>query len=202
MHHFAYRVSNRLFHIIEAMKEKNKYLTLFLSTLKISSFTFGGGFVIVPLLKCKFVDDEGWIDEDEMMDLAAIAQSTPGSIAINASVIVGYHVGGILGALVSLLGTIIPPLVIISVISFFYKAFRDNYYVSIAMKALLAGVAAVIADVVFTMFLSIKKLKRVLPYVIMVLSFVAVRFFDINIIAIIFIAGLLGVLSFMKEDKK
>ncbi len=184
------------------MKEKNKYLTLFLSTLKISSFTFGGGFVIVPLLKRRFVDEEGWIEEDEMMDLAAIAQSTPGSIAINASVIVGYHVGGILGSLVALLGTVIPPLAIISVISFFYKAFRDNYYVSIAMKALLAGVAAVIADVVFTMFLSIKRLKKVLPYVIMLLSFIAVRFFNINIIIVILIAGLLGVISVMRDDRK
>lgn len=184
------------------MKEKNKYLTLFLSTLKISSFTFGGGFVIIPLLKNKFVDELKWIDEDEIMDLTAISQSTPGSIAINASVIIGYRVGGFLGAVVAAIGTVLPPLVIISIITLFYKAFRDNYYVSIAMKALLAGVAAVIADVVVSMFISITKLKKFLPYLIMVFSFVAIRFLSLNIILIIVIAGALGAFSIMRENKK
>ena len=74
------------------------YITLFLSTLQISAFTFGGGFVIIPMLKRKFVDKLQWIDNDEMLDLVAIAQSTPGAIAVNASVLIGYRVAGISGA--------------------------------------------------------------------------------------------------------
>ena len=91
-----------------------KLLTLFLATLKISAFTFGGGFVIIPLLRRKFVEELKWIDEEEMLDLTAIAQSSPGAVAVNASILVGCRVAGLTGAVVSVLGTVIPPLFIIS----------------------------------------------------------------------------------------
>ena len=99
--------------------EKNRkfYLKLFLSTFYLSAFTFGGGYVIVPLMRKKFVNEYGWIDENEMIDLIAIAQSAPGVIAINASLIIGYKLAGILGAIVALVGTVLPPLIIISIIS-------------------------------------------------------------------------------------
>ena len=133
--------------------EKNRkfYLKLFLSTFYLSAFTFGGGYVIVPLMRKKFVNEYGWIDENEMIDLIAIAQSAPGVIAINASLIIGYKLAGILGAIVALVGTVLPPLIIISIISLFYIAFRDNRIVNGAMQGMQAGVAAVIADVVFKM---------------------------------------------------
>ena len=102
-----------------------KHLTLFTSTLKLSACTFGGGFVIIPLMRKKFVDQLHWIDGREMLDLVAIAQSSPGAIAVNASIIIGYHVAGISGALIAAVGTVLPPLVIISIISLFYQAFRD-----------------------------------------------------------------------------
>ena len=108
------------------MKEINKYkmlLNLFLSTLYLSAFTFGGGYVIVTLMKKKFVDQYHWIEENEMLDLVAIAQSSPGAIAVNGAIVVGYKLSGILGALVAILGTVLPPFVILSVISVFYKAF-------------------------------------------------------------------------------
>ena len=92
-------------------KEDGLYLTLFTSTFKISACTFGGGFVIIPLLRKKFVDELHWIEEDEMLDLTAIAQSSPGAIAVNASIVIGYHVAGIPGALISILGTVLPPLI-------------------------------------------------------------------------------------------
>ena len=131
--------------------EKNRkfYLKLFLSTFYLSAFTFGGGYVIVPLMRKKFVNEYGWIDENEMIDLIAIAQSAPGVIAINASLIIGYKLAGILGAIVALVGTVLPPLIIISIISLFYIAFRDNRIVNGAMQGMQAGVAAVIA-IIFT----------------------------------------------------
>ena len=105
---------------MEQSKAK-KYIKLFLSTFKISACTFGGGFVIIPLLRRKFVEELGWIDEQEMMDLTAIAQSSPGAIAVNASILVGYRVAGIPGAMLTVLGTVLPPLIIISVIGFSEK---------------------------------------------------------------------------------
>lgn len=176
------------------MEEKRveKYGKLFLSSFKLSACTFGGGFVIIPLMKKRFVEELGWIEEEEMLDLTAIAQSSPGAIAVNASMLVGYHVAGIPGALITVLGTVLPPLVIISVISLFYQAFRDNAVVSMAMAGMLCGVAAVIFDVVFGMMKTVLRQKRVQPVMVLIGAFLAVRFFSVNIVIIILVCGLIG----------
>lgn len=184
------------------MKQSEKYKKLFFSTFQLSACTFGGGFVIIPLLRKKFVEDLGWIEEQEMLDLTAIAQSSPGAIAVNASILVGYRVAGFLGALVTILGTILPPFIIISVISMFYQAFRDNAYVNMAMGGMLAGVTAVIFDVVCTMAIGIFKLKRILPVLVLAGSFVATYFFKVNIIAIILVCGTVGAIDTIYRAKK
>lgn len=185
------------------MKEKTrKFGKLFLSTFQLSACTFGGGFVIIPLMRKKFVEELNWIEEQEMMDLTAIAQSSPGAIAVNASILVGYHVAGVPGALLTVLGTVLPPLVIISVISLFYQAFRDNLIVNMAMTGMLAGVAAVICDVVITMGLGIFKEKKILPVIVLAGSFIAVRFFNINIILIILICGVTGAIDTFCRTRK
>ena len=131
------------------MRDKKRiYRKLFTSTFYLSAFTFGGGYVIIPLMKKKFVDDLQWIEKDEMLNFAAIAQSSPGAVAVNAAILLGYRIAGIPGALVTILGTVLPPLLILSVISFFYAAFRDNAVVNAVLKGMQAGVTAVIADVV------------------------------------------------------
>ncbi len=188
------------------MRDKRKidrrtYLTLFLSTLQLSAFTFGGGFVIVSLMRKKFVETLGWIDEQEMLDLTAIAQSSPGPIAVNASILVGYRVAGAAGALLTVLGTVLPPLVIISVVSLFYAAFRDNAVVSMAMSGMLAGVAAVICDVVLTMAAGILKLKRALPVLILAGAFFATRYLKVNIVPIILVCGALGALDARRRGR-
>ena len=124
-------------------ENKNLYVTLFSSTFKISACTFGGGYVIVPLMKKRFVEELGWISETEMLDFISISQSAPGPIAVDVAIMVGYHVCGLKGAVIAGIGTILPPLIIISVISLFYKQFRDNRFVSFAMNGMLAGIAAV-----------------------------------------------------------
>ena len=172
--------------------KKNVYRRLFFYTLKFSACTFCGGFVIIPLMRKKFVEELHWIEEQEMLDLTAIAQSSPGAIAVNASILVGYHVAGIFGAFLAVLGTILPPLVIISLISFFYAAVRDNPIIDMAMTGMLAGVAAVICDVVITMGTGIVKQKRVLPIVVLLLSFVAVCFFHANIMLVLLLCGVVG----------
>ena len=183
------------------MNSWQKYKKLFFSTFKLSACTFGGGFVIIPLMRKKFVEELGWIQEDEMMDLAAIAQSSPGAIAVNASILVGYHVAGIPGAMLTVLGTVLPPLIIISIISMFYQAFRDNAYVNMAMAGMLCGVAAVICDVVINMAKNIFQKKRLLPVIVMLGSFIAVRFLSVDIISIIIICGVIGAADTWHQGK-
>lgn len=182
------------------MKSKNVAWTLFTSTFQLSACTFGGGFVIIPLMRKKFVEELHWIEEQEMMDLTAIAQSSPGAIAVNASILVGYHVAGVAGALITVLGTVLPPLLIISVISLCYEQFRDNALVNLAMNGMLAGVAAVICDVVITMCQELKKQRRVFLWMILVGSFVAVRLWNVNVVAIILVCGVLGAWDVLHVD--
>lgn len=187
------------------MNKGKKYLSLFLNMLYISAFTFGGGFVIVTLMKKKFVDQLGWIDEKEMLDMTAIAQSSPGAIAVNASILVGWKVGGVAGALVSVLGTVIPPVVIMTGISMVYQAFASNHYVLLVLKGMQAGVAAVIFDVVITMIRHLWKEKTYWKLLIMFTAFLMSLIFKINVVLIILGTLLVGVMvsciSMVKERK-
>ncbi|MDD2992555.1 MAG: chromate transporter [Pygmaiobacter sp.] len=166
--------------------------SLFFSMLYISTFTFGGGFVIITFMKRKFVDELHWIDEDEILDLTALAQSSPGAIAVNAAILVGWRVAGFAGMLVAIVGTILPPMTILYIISFFYAAFASNPYVAMVLKGMQAGVAAVILDVVFSLGGKVFKEKSILNLAIMALAFCAVFFFNVNVIYIILAAALTG----------
>lgn len=178
----------------------NKLWTLFWTTFQISACTFGGGFVIIALMRKKFVDQLHWIEEQEMLDLTAIAQSSPGAIAVNASILVGYHVGGVGGAILAALGSVLPPFIIISIISFFYDAFRTNPIVNLAMTGMLAGVAAVIFDVVIGMLQGILKTKKLVPILTFITVFIAVRFFNVSIILVILVCGVLGAAQTVRKD--
>ena len=133
--------------------------------------------------------------------MTAIAQSSPGAIAVNAAILVGYHVAGIPGALLTVLGTVIPPLIIISVISMFYQAFRDNPVVNLVMAGMLCGVAAVIFDVVIDMTKTIFEKKKILPVLVLVGAFIAVRFFSVNILLVILVCGIIGILETWQREK-
>ncbi len=178
------------------------YRKLFSSTLYLSTFTFGGGYVIISLMKKKFVDELKWMEEEEMLNLAAIAQSSPGAVAVNASILLGYRIAGIFGAVVTILGTVIPPLIIISVISFFYAAFRDNAVVNAVLKGMQSGVAAVIADVVYSLGKNISKEKDVVSVLVMVAAFAATFFFKINVMYIILCCGCIGAAKVLLHEKK
>lgn len=176
------------------MEDKKKVLRkLFFSTLYLSAFTFGGGYVIVTLMKKKFVDELHWIDEDEMLNLVAIAQSAPGAIAVNGAIVVGYKLAGILGALVAILATIIPPFSIITAISYCYTLIRDNVIVSRVMSGMQVGVGAVIASVVWDMGKGVVKQKDIASIVIMAAAFVAACVFRINVIYIILTCIAIGI---------
>ena len=171
------------------------YWRLFSSTFLLSAFTFGGGYVIVPLMKQRFVDSLGWLEEQEMLDLTAIAQSAPGPIAVNASILVGYRVAGLAGAAVAILGTVLPPLIILSVLSLFYSAFKSNPVVAAVLRGMQAGVAAVIASVVVDMAGNIFRRRDWLATAIMVVSFAVTWFLGVNVIWIILACAALGILA-------
>lgn len=195
------RIPRRESEGVSLKKNPALYLKLFTSTFYLSAFTFGGGYVIIPLMKKKFADDLHWIEEKEMLDLAAIAQSAPGPIAVNAAILIGYRIAGALGALTTILGTVLPPLIILSVISLFYQAFAANLWVAALLQGMQSGVAAVIADVVFSMASSIVKEKKWLPVLIMLGVFIANYFFGVNVILLILICGVIGAVSSYFESK-
>ena len=182
--------------------ERNVLWTLFTSMLYISAFTFGGGFVIVTFMKKKFVDELHWINEDEMLDMTALAQSAPGAIAVNAAILVGRRVAGFTGMIVSVLGTIIPPVTILAVISLFYKAFATNPWVAAVLGGMQAGVAAVICDVVWNLGAKVVKEKSAMSISIMAGAFIATAFFKVNVIVIILCAAALGVIRLLVERGK
>jgi len=185
-------------------KDIKFYFKLFASTFYLSAFTFGGGFVIIPLMRKKFVDQYKWIDEKEMLDLTAIAQASPGAIAVNAAILVGYRLAGILGAMITILGTVLPPLLILSVISLAYTAFRDSLIVKYVLRGMQAGVAAVIIDVVVTMGIDLIKERKVVPIMVMLSAFAAAFFLHINVVFVILASGMIGGMAmyYSKHIKK
>lgn len=182
--------------------EKGILRTLFMSVIYISSFTFGGGFVIITFMKKKFVDELHWIDETEMLDMTALAQSSPGAIAVNAAILVGWRVGGLPGMVTAVIGTILPPMVILTAISFFYEAFASNPYVAMVLAGMQAGVAAVILDVVCSLGFKVVREKRPVALIVMAAAFVATFFYGINVIYIILGAALVGILTEVKQHRK
>ncbi len=177
------------------MKKDVRLFKLFLATFYLSAFTFGGGYVIVPLMRKKFVEQYRWLQDDEMLNLICIAQSAPGPIAVNASIIVGYKLKGVLGALVTVLGTVTPPLFIITAISYAYVAFRNNQVVNLVLLGMQAVVAAVICSVVIDMARQIIKQKRILPIVLMIAVFIAAAVLKVNVMLIILLCGFIGLLD-------
>ena len=166
---------------------------LFKSMFLLSACTFGGGFVIASLMKKKFVEELKWLEEDEMLDITAITQSSPGPLPVNASVIIGYRMQGIPGSLAAVLGTILPPMFVISLICVFYTEFRQNLYIAAALQVMRAGVAAVILDVTWNLAKNVWNSHSVFYTSLMVLSFCGAYFFGVSAMIIILICLVIGI---------
>ena len=171
--------------------DKKFYWELFKSTFLISAFTVGGGFVIIPLLKAKYVD--------QALDLVSVAQSAPGVVAVNAAIIIGYRLAGYTGAAVTLLATVLPPLITLTVISYFYDAFAHNYYVQILLRGMQCGATALILDVGINLLQKELKKKLLLPCLIIFGTFIANYFFQVNIMYLILIDAVIGYLWLQDE---
>ena len=173
---------------------------LFKSTFLISAFTVGGGFVIIPLLRAKYVDEYGWLDDKETLNLVSIAQSMPGVVACNSAIMLGYRMAGLAGTLTTLLATILPPLITISIISSFYDLFAHNEYVRYALKGMQCGATAIIINVAYDLLKKQLKKKLALPLAIIAATFIANHFFGLNIMLLVVLDGLIG-LAFMRGAK-
>ncbi len=176
--------------------------TLFSSMLYISTFTFGGGFVIVSLMKKKFVNELGWIPENEMLDLTAIAQTAPGPIAVNAAVLVGWRMGGFLGMLAAALGTVLPPMLVLLGLSACYELFSKNRYVALMLKGMQAGVAAVILDVVWGLSEKVIGSRSPLRIGLMIAAFIAAYFLKVNVIWLLLAAVAVGAVSALITQRR
>ena len=139
------------------MSKLKKYALLFLTMLKIGFFTFGGGYAMIALLENEFVSKKKWIDKDEFLDVAAIAESTPGPIAINSATYIGYKNAGVFGSVVATLGICIPSFVIIYAISLFFDAFLSLTYVAYAFKGIQICVVYLILSAGLKMLRQLKK---------------------------------------------
>ena len=168
--------------------------TLFFSMLSISACTFGGGFVIVGRMKHRFVEELGWLEEKEMADITALAQATPGAIAVNAAVLLGRRMAGLPGLLAAVAGTVLPPVAILSLVTVFYQYLRSSAWADYAMKGLLAAVAAVILNVAWDLVAGTVKAREAGPVLVLAGAFAA-SFFVKNTAYILFGAAAAGALS-------
>lgn len=185
---------------MEPVQEKNFYWKLFKSTFIISAFTVGGGYVIIPLLKAKYVDEYHWISNEETLNMVAIAQSTPGIMAVNTAIMLGYRMAGVRGALTGMFATILPPLIIISIVATFYDLIAHNEKVQLILKGMQCGATALLLDVAIDLLQKQFSKKLILPILIIVGTFAANVFFDVNIMLLVAIDGVIG--FFLLRDKK
>ena len=178
------------------MKRTKEYLTLFFTMLKIGLFTFGGGYAMIALFENEFVAKKKWLDKDEFLDVVAIAESTPGPIAINAATYIGYKNAGIIGSLIATLGICIPSFVIIYTISLFFDAFLSLSLVASAFKGIQMCVVYLILSAGIKM---LKQMKKTAFNVIIITATVAcmvtfsVLAVNFSTIFYILISGVLGV---------
>ena len=179
-----------------------KYWQLFITFARIGLFTIGGGYAMLPMMQSELVERHGWATEQEMMDYYALAQCTPGAIAVNGAIVVGFKLAGVLGAVTAIIATIIPPFLIITVISYFYELFRDNYIVSSVLSGMQAGVGAVIASVVLDMGGGVLKQKSVLSIVVMLTAFIATYVYKVNAVYIILACIAIGVVRTVVQQRR
>ena len=173
------------------MKNKLKLcLQLFLTFMKIGVVTFGGGYAMIPIIEHEITEKRKWLSGDDLLEVVAISETTPGPIAICAATFIGYQMAGVFGAFCATVGVVLPSFVIIYLISLFLRAFEELRIVKYAFFGIRAGVLALLVKAVVSMFK--KAPKNIIAYLIMAASFAAVAFFSANVIIVILSAAVIG----------
>jgi len=184
--------------------EKKKFnlqliIKLFVAFFKIGLFTFGGGYAMIPLIQRETSEKNNWVSDDDILEIIAIAESTPGPIAINSATFIGYKTAGFLGAFMATFGVVLPSFIIISVISNVLTKFQDVKAVAYAFNGIRAGVLALIIKAFISMFK--KNPKNLVTYIVSVGSFIAAAFLNLNVLIIIIGCALIGLISSIYAER-
>lgn len=180
--------------------KKRRIWLLFLTFFKIGAFTFGGGYAMIPLISKEVVETHKWITDDDILEIVAIAESTPGPIAINSATFVGFRVAGFWGAFAATFGVVLPSFVVITVLSFVLRQFQSLKPVKYAFYGIRAGVLALLLKALYTMF---KKCpKHLVSCIVMAGAFVAAAFLPVNVIYIVIACALFGLVSSFVAERR
>ncbi len=179
-----------------------KYWQIFFSFFKIGAFTFGGGYAMIPLIQHEAVEKRKWVTDEDILDIVAIAESTPGPIAINSATFVGYRAAGILGSVCATLGVVLPSFVVILLLSFILSQFQELEVVKFAFNGIRVGVLALLVKALWTMYT--KSPKGWAAYVVMGAALILTSVFEINVIFVIIGCAVFGIVTsaIMKRREK
>jgi len=176
-----------------------KILNMFFTFFKIGSFTFGGGYAMIPLIETEVVTKKKWISKDDFLDIVVISQTFPGALVVNTSIFIGYRIGGLLGAVIGLLGVVLPSFFIILCIAVFFIKFRDYYYVDLIFKGISAAVPMLILIAVVSLSKSLK--INYVNLIIILVTIASITFFNVHPVLVILLSGLYGVIFLGKKVK-
>ena len=177
-----------------------KLFELFLTFMKIGGFTFGGGHAMIPLIQKETVENKKWITDDDILEIIAIAESTPGPVAINAATFVGYRTAGVLGAACATFGVVLPSFLIILTIAYLLNSFMEIKAVQYAFLGINAGVLALLFKALWNMYK--KSPKGWVSYVVMAVAFLATAFLKVNIFLVIIGCAVFGLVTALLADRR
>lgn len=179
---------------------RKRQLELFTAFFKIGACTFGGGYAMIPLIQREIVEKKHWITDEDLMDITAIAESTPGPIAINTATFVGYRSGGFFGALFATLGIVLPSFAIILAVSFALREFQSVKAVQYAFFGIRAGVLALIVKALWLMYR--QSPKGWLAYLILFSAFILTAFFNVNVFYVIIGCAIFGLITSRAAERR
>ncbi len=182
------------------LKNKDRLLPLFLTFLKIGAFTFGGGYAMIPLIQKEVTENHKWLSDEDILNIVAIAESTPGPIAINSATFVGYMTCGVPGSVLATLGVVLPAFLVISLISLLLRNIMDIQAVQYAFMGIRAGVLALVIKALISMYKQCP--KNLVAYIIAGLAFAVTLLTDISILYVIIACAVIGLVTSMVMRKK
>ena len=185
---------------ISPAEKRSRALTLFLTFFKIGAFTFGGGYAMLPLIQREIVEKRKWITNDDILEVVAIAESTPGPIAVNSATFVGYRTGGFSGALLATLGVVLPSFAVILTISFVLREFESLKAVQYAFSGIRAGVLALVLKALWSMYK--QSPKNAVSYALMAIAFVLVAFLGADVLPVIIGCAAVGLIVTLYAGRK
>lgn len=180
-----------------------KIFSLFMTFFKIGAFTFGGGYAMIPLIQREIAENHKWITNDDILDIIAISESTPGPISVNSATFVGYKVAGVLGAAFSTFGLVLPSYIIITIVAFFLDKFSHLQAVEFAFNGIRAGVLVLIIKALISMYKQCP--KNIVAYIVMALAFMGAAILDINALIVLVCCAIIGLVTYnvaLRREKK